>query len=57
MLFNLTGYQQGTYYEEIKIFNTLPFNIKSLHNDTEVRKQALKDYLLPHPFCSMEEFT
>jgi hypothetical protein len=38
---NLSSYQRGTYYAEVKLFNTLPSNIKSLNHDIKVFKPAL----------------
>jgi hypothetical protein len=54
---NLTSYQKGAYYAEIKLFNSLPKSIKSLNHDIKLFKLALKDYLLFHSFYSVEEFT
>jgi len=33
---NLTKFQNGMYYSEIKIFNDLPHNIKDLANETKL---------------------
>jgi hypothetical protein len=54
---NVTTNQKGTYYAGIRLFSTLPSSIKSLNNDVEVCKPALKDYLLSHFFYLAEEFT
>jgi hypothetical protein len=54
---NLTNYQKDAYCVGIKLFSTLPDSIKSLNHDIKVFKPALKDYLLSHSFCSIEEFT
>jgi hypothetical protein len=41
---NLTSHQKGAYYAGIKLFITLPFNIKSLNHDIKAFKPAFKDY-------------
>jgi hypothetical protein len=51
----ITGYQKGAYCAGIKLFSTLPDNIKSLNHDIKLFKPALKDYL-SHSYC-VEEFT
>jgi hypothetical protein len=43
---NLTIYQKGIYYPEIKIYNHLPTAIKDLCDDKNKFKLALKRYLL-----------
>jgi hypothetical protein len=53
---NLTKYPKGVYYTAIKLFNNLPPTIKSLNYDMKVFKPALKDDLLTHSFCSVDDF-
>jgi hypothetical protein len=50
---NPSSYQKGACYAGIKLFNTLPSNIKSLSHDIKVVKPALKDFVSSH-FCSIE---
>jgi hypothetical protein len=57
LIANLTSYQKGVDYAGIKLFNTRPSNIRSLNHDIKVFKPALKNYLLPHSFYPVEEFT
>jgi hypothetical protein len=54
---NLSKYQKGVYYSVIKLFNYLPTNVKNLRHNIKMFKWALKEYLLPHSFYSVEEFT
>jgi hypothetical protein len=56
MLNSLGSYQKGAYYAGIKLFIILPSNIKSLNDDTEGFKPAMKDYLLSHSYC-IEKWT
>ena len=46
---NLTIYQKGAYYQEIKIYNHLPKTIKDLSGDKNKFKLALKGicYITP----------
>jgi hypothetical protein len=53
---NLTKYQKGVYYTDIKLFDNLPPTIKSLNRDIKVFKPALKDYLLTHSY-SVDDLT
>jgi hypothetical protein len=53
---NLSCFQKSTYYAGIKIFNSLPSNLRSLMNKKAQFKVALKRYLNTHPFNSVEEF-
>jgi hypothetical protein len=47
------SYQKGTYYMGIKLLNSLPLQLKQLHNDF---KSALKDFLYCHSFYTLEEY-
>jgi hypothetical protein len=49
-------FKKSTYYAGIKIFNSLPPNLRSLMNKQTQFKAALKRYLNTHPFYSVEEF-
>jgi hypothetical protein len=44
------------YFAGIKIFNSLPENIKKLSDNTNKFKRELKKYLLLGSFYSIEEF-
>ena len=53
---NLSVYQKGTYYTGIRIFNSLPSQIKELcHNRTQF-KRALKNFLYFHTFYTLDEY-
>jgi hypothetical protein len=52
----LTVFQRGAYFVEIKLFNHLPTNIKSLSNEIELFKPALKRFLLLQSFYSLDEY-
>jgi hypothetical protein len=54
---NLSKYQKGIYYSGIKLFSNLPPTIKSLNHDIKKFNTALEEYLLPHSFYSIQEFT
>ena len=43
---NLTKYQKGAHYTEIKIFSHHPTHIKCVANNIQVSKSALKRFLL-----------
>ena len=51
-----TRYQKGVHYAGIRIFNHLPFSIKSIVNETKEFKKTLKRFLLDNSFYSMDEF-
>ena len=53
---NLTLFQKGVQFLGIKLFNHLPPNIKSLSNEINLFKPALKRVLLLHSFYSVEEY-
>jgi hypothetical protein len=52
----LTCFQKSACYAGIKIFNSLPSNLRSLINRKAQFKVALKTYLNTHSFYSVEEF-
>ena len=41
---NLTTYQKGTYYSGIKVYNSLPTQIKDLSHNRKQFKSALKNF-------------
>jgi len=53
---NLTKFQKGVYYSEIKIFNNLPHDIKDLANEITSFRNALKKFLLTNSFYNSEEY-
>ena len=53
---NLTAFQRGVYFFDVKLFNHLPIKIKKLSKETKLFKCALKPFLLLHSFYSMEEY-
>jgi hypothetical protein len=53
---NLIVFQRGPYFFGIKLFNHLPISTKSLSNETELFKPALKIFLPLHSFYSIEEY-
>jgi IS1 family transposase len=52
----LSCFQKRAYYADIKIFNILPSNLRSLMNKQTQFKVALQRYLNTHCFYSVEEF-
>ena len=52
---DLTIYQKGTYYLRIKIFNNLPLEIKNVACNQKKFKIALKKFICPFSFYTMEE--
>jgi hypothetical protein len=50
---NLSCFQKGVSYCAMKIFNSLPTNIKSLRNDRMKFKLELQKYLTTHSFYSL----
>ena len=52
---NLTIYQKGAHYSGIKIFNTLPLEIKTVADNQKKFKLALKKFLYAYTFYTMEE--
>jgi hypothetical protein len=53
---NLTKFQKGVYYSEIKIFNYLSHDIKDLANEITLLQNALKRFLLINSFYNSEEY-
>ena len=53
---NLTLVQKGVLYSGSKIYNHLPFHIKTLSNDLKHFKSKLKSFLIEHILYSLEEF-
>jgi len=53
---NLTLVQKGVLSSGSKIYNHLPFHIKTLSNDLKHFKSKLKRFLIEHILYSLEEF-
>jgi len=53
---NLTIYQKGAHYSGIKIFNTLPLEIKTVADNQKKFKLALKKFVYTYTFCTMKEY-
>jgi hypothetical protein len=53
---NLRCFQKSAYYSGIKIFNNLPAGLRNLMKEKAKFKVALKQYLNPHSFYSVDEF-
>jgi hypothetical protein len=53
---NLTKFQKGVYYSRIKIFNSLPHEIKYLANGIIQLQNALKRFLFINSFYNREEY-
>jgi hypothetical protein len=54
--YKLAKVQKGVFYTSIKVFNNLPHNIKSLSNDINKFKHALKKFLQVGSFYSLGEY-
>jgi len=53
---NLSVYQKGTYYTGIRVFNSLPSQIKELCHNINQLKCALKNFLYFHSFYTLDEY-
>jgi len=53
---NLTIYQKEADYLGIKMFNTLPLEIKNVAGNKKKIKIALKKFLYTHSFYTVEEY-
>jgi len=53
---NLSVYQKGTYHSGIKVFNSLPSQIKNLSHSRNQFKRALKNFLYFHSFYTLDEY-
>ena len=56
LISNLTVYQKGTYYTGIRVFNSLPSQIKELCHDRNQFKNDLKNFLYFHSFYTLDEY-
>jgi len=55
-LANLTTYQKGAYYYGIKVFNSLPSQIKDLSANRTQFRGALESFLYSHSFYTLDEY-
>jgi hypothetical protein len=53
---NLSCFQKGVSYADVKILNSLPSSISNLRNDKLHFKVALQRYLMDRSFYSLAEF-
>ena len=53
---NLSVYQKGPYYTAIRVFNSLPSQIKELCHNRNQFKRALKNFLYVHSFYTLDEY-
>jgi hypothetical protein len=53
---NLYCFQKSAYYAEIKFFNNLPSDLKSLMHESARFKMELKRCLNTHSFYSVDEY-
>jgi hypothetical protein len=53
---NVTLVQKGVLYSGSKIYNHLPFHVKTLSNDLKHFKSKLKSFLIEHTLYGLEEF-
>jgi len=53
---NLTTFQKGTFYFEIKFFNHLPNSIKKTSHDINQFRSVLKSFLIINSFYLLEEY-
>ena len=51
---NLSVFQTGVYFSGVKIFNSLPLELKQIFHDTGKFKNAFKRFLLDNSFYSEE---
>ena len=52
----LTIYQKGQYYEVVRIYNKLPYNIAERNSQNKVFLTNVRKYLLTKAFYSVEEY-
>jgi glucan biosynthesis protein len=52
----LTVYQKGTYYMAIKMYNSLPTQIKGIAYDPKQFRKNLKSFLYLNSFYTLQEY-
>jgi hypothetical protein len=55
-LANLSTYQKGAYYYGIKVFNSLPTQVKDLSANRNRFRCALESFLYSHSFYTLDEY-
>jgi hypothetical protein len=53
---NVAKYQKGVYYLGIKVFNALPFDIKTEFNNPKKFEVVLQKFLYEKTFYSLDEY-
>ena len=53
---HLNIYQKGVYYSGIKIFNSLPRDIKTYNDNLRTFKKAVQNFLYTNSFYSLNEY-
>jgi hypothetical protein len=53
---NLSVYQKGKYYSGIRVFNSLPSQIKEVSHNRNQIKHVLKKFLYFHSFYTLDEY-
>jgi hypothetical protein len=53
---NVAKYQKGVYYSGVKVFNALPFDIKTEFNNPKELKVVLQKFLYEKSFYSLDEY-
>jgi hypothetical protein len=53
---NVTKYQEGVYYLDVKVFNNLPSYIKTEFDNPKKFKAALQKCLCENSFYSLDEY-
>jgi len=56
MKYTLLTYQKGAYYYGIKVFNSLPSQIKDLSANKNQFRWALESFLYSHSFYTLDEY-
>ena len=53
---HLNIYQKGVYYSGIKIFSSLPWDMKTYIDNPRAYKKAVKEFLYTNSFYSLNEY-
>ena len=53
---NLTKYQQGEYYLDVKVFHMLPSDIKKESDNTKKCRLTVQKFLYENYFYSLDEY-
>jgi hypothetical protein len=53
---NVAKYQKGVYYLSVKVFNMLPFYIKTEFDNPKKFKVVLQKFLYENSFYSLDEY-